>query len=67
MREGVQDFYTLCEISVAIVFGLENPTFLAKSDFGFPKCTEGAGGGRPEPEKYQFLTPSILVAREKEI
>ena len=52
---------------MAIVFGLENPTFLAKRDFGFPKCTEGAGGGRPEPEKYQFLTPSILVAREKEI
>ena len=52
---------------MTIAFDPGNPTFLAKSDFGFPKCTEGAGGGRPEPEKYQFLTPSILVAREKEI
>ena len=29
---------------VTIVFGLENPTFLAKSDIWIPKCTEGAGG-----------------------
>ena len=33
--------YTLRELLVAIVFGLENPTFLAKSDIFIPKCTEG--------------------------
>ena len=31
---------TLCEM-VAIVFGLENGSFLAKSDIFIPKCTEG--------------------------
>ena len=29
---------------VAIVFGLENQTFLAKSDIIISKCSEGAGG-----------------------
>ena len=33
-----------CEILVAIVFGLENLTLLAKSDISIPKCTEGGGG-----------------------
>ena len=27
------------------MFGLENPTFLAKSDIFIPKCTEGGEGG----------------------
>ena len=34
---------TLCEILVAIVFGLKNPTFLVKSDIFIHKCTEGGG------------------------
>ena len=34
-----RDSQTLGEILVAIVFGLENPTFLAKSDIWIPKCT----------------------------
>ena len=34
----------LCEILVAFVFGLENLTFLAKSDIFIPKCNEGDGG-----------------------
>ena len=33
-----------CIALVAIVFGLENPPFLAKSDISIPKCTEGVGG-----------------------
>ena len=35
--EGVPDSYNLCEILVAIVFGLENPTYWAKSDKQSPK------------------------------
>ena len=30
---------------MAIVFGLENPIFLAKSDIFIPKCTEGGSTG----------------------
>ena len=41
MREAVK--MNLCEILVANVFGLENPTFLAKSDIFIPKCTQGVG------------------------
>ena len=33
----------ICEILVAIVFGLENPSFLAKSHIFIPKSTEGRG------------------------
>ena len=35
---------------MAIVFGLENPTFLVKSDFWIPKCIEG--GGPPVSETF---------------
>ena len=30
---------------MVIVIGLENPTFLVKSDIFIAKCTEGGGGG----------------------
>ena len=48
---------TLCKILAAIVFGLENLTFWAKSDIFIPEC-EG-GGGPPVKEislkKYHFF------------
>ena len=47
---------TLWEILVAIVFGLENLTFLvAKSDIWIPKCTVVRGGSKSLgniPKKY---------------
>ena len=42
---GFQHSQTLCDILVAIVFGLENPTFLAQSHIFIPKFTEGREGG----------------------
>ena len=52
----------LCEILVAIVFGLKNPTFLANSDIIIPKCTEGGVGESTDlgyiPKKTTFLRPS---------
>ena len=38
--------------SMDIVFGLENPTFLAKSDILIPKSTEEGGGGPPIKEIF---------------
>ena len=47
---------------MAIVFCLENPTFLAKSKIWIPKCTEGGGSTGLEniPKKYQFLFTASL-------
>ena len=44
MGEGDRFPSILGEILLAIVLGLENPSFLAKSDIFIPKC---AGGGDP--------------------
>ena len=45
-----------CEILVAIVFGLENPTLLAKGDIFIPKYTEGV------PDEFRlFKRKSIKV------
>ena len=43
---------------MAIVFGLENPTFLVKSHIFIPKCTEGEEGFTGLgiiPKEYQFF------------
>ena len=48
----------LCEISVAIVFGLENPTFVAKSHIFIPQCTEG---GTPVEELFLKNTIFLLL------
>ena len=47
---------------MAIVFGFENPTFLAKIHIFIPKCTEGGGSTGLEniPKKYQFLFTASL-------
>ena len=53
---------------MAIVFGLENLTFLAKCHIFIPKCTEGDGGGGGGatglgnvPRKYFLLLPSVYL------
>ena len=43
---------------MAIAFGLENPTFLAKSEIPIPKCTEG---GRGPPVWEVFLNFYIFL------
>jgi len=50
-------FLTLCKISVAIVFGLENLTFLAKIYFLFLNVPRGGGGspGFGNIPKKQFF------------
>ena len=39
-------------------FGLENSTFLAKSDIWIPICRGGGTGLGNVPKKYHFFTPS---------
>lgn len=52
---------TLCEILVAIDFGLENQTFLAKIHIFIPKCTEGRGGYQfKKYSKKRFFTASVF-------
>ena len=52
-----------CEILVAIVFGLENPSFWPKVTFEFLNVPRGEGGGSTGlgniPKKYNFLMPSL--------
>ena len=50
---------------MAIVFGLENPTFLAKSDILIPKCAKGGSTGLGIiPKKYHFfwLLPLLRIS-----
>ena len=58
MGGGVWYSENLCEISVAIVFGLENPTFVAKSHIFIPQCTEG---GTPVEELFLKNTIFLLL------
>ena len=58
---------------MAIVFGLENLTFLAKSDIFIPKYTEGGALGSTDlgniPKNYQFfvvLPLGIFWAEQKQ-
>ena len=51
-RSGIPKI--LCEILVAMAFGLVSPTFLAKSDIFNAKCTEGGRQFRNISKKYQF-------------
>ena len=47
---------------MAHVFGLENPTFLAKIHIFIPECTEGVGGSTGLgiiTKKYHFFTSSL--------
>ena len=46
---------------MAIVFGLENLTFLARSDIFILKCTEGGGKVGVPQVKEIFLKKRILV------
>ena len=48
---------------MAIVFGLENPTCFAKSDFCIPECTEGGGGSTGLgniPKKYHIFSAFLI-------
>ena len=50
---------------MAIVFSLETPTLLAKSDIFIPKFTAGEGGGGSTglgniPKKFQFFLVPLL-------
>ena len=46
---------------MAIVFGLDNPTFMAKSDIFIPKYTEGEGGRVHQFRKlYSSKIPQIF-------
>ena len=64
MGGGFRYSYTFCEILVAMVFGLENPTLLAKSGIFIPNCTKGVGFDRIRKfsKKNKILSPSLRKA-----
>ena len=56
--EGVPDSYNLCEILVAIVFGLENPTFFwPKVTLEFLNIARGEVGSPPVLEIFLECFP----------
>ena len=46
---------------MAIVFGVESPTFLAKSDIFIHKCTEGGRGGDPTVWEIFLKNASLSI------
>ena len=53
-------FLNICEILVAIVFGLENPSFFGKNYIFIPKCTKGGPPVQKKILKKHFFTASLI-------